>query len=138
MPSRPSLPRRVVTPVVALALAGAVLPVAAVPAAAIVPTCSVLREGFAPYGDLQTAVSAASAGETIVVDGTCVGDAQLDKDVTIAGAGAQGTLGTAATAVPDTLVGSGTSSTLRILGSADVTLKDLTVSGGTEIGRAHV
>mgnify|MGYP003336842849 CR=1 FL=1 len=78
-------------------------------------------------------MSAASAGETIVVDGTCVGDAQLDKDVTIAGAGAQGTLGAAATAVPDTLVGSGTSSTLRILGSADVTIRDLVITGGAGI-----
>jgi hypothetical protein len=130
MPSRSSLPRRVTAPVIAFALAALVVPSAAMPAAAIVPSCSVVREGFAPYGDLQTAVTAASPGETIIVDGICVGDTQIDKDLTISGATAMGALGTVATPVPDTLTGTGTYSTIRILGSADVTMSDLVITGG--------
>ena len=75
--------------------------------------------------NLQTAISSAASGDTILISGTCVGSSSgsaftiSGKSLTLAGA------------PHATLRGSVSARVLVINGPANVTLSDLTISGGT-------
>jgi len=123
--------RRMKLPAVAIAIALAAGAGIAAPAAgAIVPSCSVVREGQPAYDTLQAAVDAAAPGETLVLSGLCEGQTLVYKSVTIRGA-TEGALGVPAEPVPPTLNGAAGGTTLRVENGAIVTLEGLTITGGT-------
>jgi hypothetical protein len=72
---------RWVTPATVAVTAGLIGPAAAVPAAAA-PQDSVVH---CPSEDLQTAINSAPAGGTLRVDGTCVGNFTIAKNLTVIG-----------------------------------------------------
>lgn len=85
------------------------------------PCARNLTAGDAPSDDLQAVIDAAASGDTIQVNGTCTGTFTVDKDLALAGvAGTQPTLDAG---------DAGRTLTIDEAG-ADVTLDDLTVTGG--------
>lgn len=70
-----------------------------------------------PGDDLATAISSASAGDTLVIGGTCTGSFLINKKLTLLGA------------TGATLDGGGMGRTLSVL-TGKVKLKDLTIKGG--------
>jgi hypothetical protein len=83
-----------------LGLVSTLLAIAAVVAAFCTPaalagprTCVAQNAGTTTtYGDLADAIAAASAGDTINVSGTCHGNLQIDKSLTLQGQGTKPTL----------------------------------------------
>ena len=106
----------------ALAVAGtAAAAVAVVTAPASAAACQVTN-GSAAFGSVQAAVDAASAGDRLVISGTCTGGTVVTKDLTLAGS-ATG---------PNRPVLSG-GNTVRVLGiepQATVTLTDVIIRSG--------
>ena len=88
-------------------------------------TCTVTnrstRESFA---DLQSAVNAASAGDTLRIQGTCPGTTTVAIDLTLTGR--QPGLH----AAPPTLDGGGAGSVLTVAPGANVAIKSLTITDG--------
>jgi parallel beta helix pectate lyase-like protein len=68
--------------------------------------------------DLQTAIDAASDGDTLVISGTCVGNFTLLKDLTLTGQGPRATLA------------GGPVSTDAVLTALEATIRRLTIRGG--------
>jgi hypothetical protein len=96
-----------------LVLTGSLALTTATPAAASPPAITV----HCP-GDLQGAINNAAPGSTLVVDGTCVGNFYIWKDLTVVG--------------PATLDGNGAGLTLSVTGT--VVLNDLTIENGNGFG----
>ena len=74
----------------------------------------------AKYTELQAAVNAAEAGQTLKVTGTCEGNTTVEKDLTIIGKSPEAT----------TLKGTGSGSVVTIIGGVTVTVSKLTITGG--------
>lgn len=95
------------------------------PPQAVPPTCDVCASGCS-YSDLRAAINAASAGATIRL---CAGEYKpgpaisINKQLTLAGVGVSATI----------LKGSGQVRTMEIGPAGNVTLRDLTVTGGKEL-----
>jgi hypothetical protein len=84
---------RAPTSTAALALAIGMLAILVPTAAAKPPPCTVSNtDTDQDYGSLQAAVSAAGAGDTLQVNGYCVGVTTVAKDITIEGVGGTPTL----------------------------------------------
>jgi hypothetical protein len=100
--------------------AAAAVGVVATPASAA--ACRVTN-GSAAFGSLQAAVDAATAGDRLVISGTCTGSTDVSKDLTLAGS-APG---------PDrpVLSGGGTVRPLTIEPQATVTLTDVIIRNGS-------
>jgi hypothetical protein len=80
-----------------------------------------LRRG----AQLQAAIDAASPGDTLLIDGTCLANVSVQKDLTFQGQGPHPTIrGSAVTAAEVILIGSFDVSPLN------VTIRDLTITGG--------
>lgn len=79
----------------------------------------VIKDGTATFSTLEAAQTAAAANDTITVKGTCVGNAELTKDLTISGTGTN-----------PTLQGDGTDSVLHIDSGVTVAINSLTITGG--------
>ncbi len=78
---------RVLSVAIALGLGASVL-LGTAPAGATAAPCSVTdQQSGNSYSDLQTAINAASAGDTLQVTGTCVGNFTTAKDLTLLGSG---------------------------------------------------
>lgn len=92
--------------------------------------CDVCKSGCA-YSDLRAAITAASAGATIHL---CPGEFKpgpaisINKELTLAGAGVGATI----------LKGSGQVRTMEIGPAGNVTLRDLTITGGKEIQKQRL
>jgi Cep192 domain 4 len=83
-------------------------------------TACVIKDGSTSYSTLEAAQTAAAADDTLTVKGTCVGNAELTKDLTITGVGTN-----------PTLQGDGTDSVLRIDAAAgQVFINSLIITGG--------
>ncbi|MFL5796423.1 MAG: choice-of-anchor Q domain-containing protein [Actinomycetota bacterium] len=72
-----------------------------------------------PGDNLQTAINAATAGDTLDVSGHCTGNFTINKNLTLQGDGAT------------VLDGNHTGSTVTVATGVNATLSDLTVTGGT-------
>jgi hypothetical protein len=72
---------------------------------------------------LGAAISGAASGDTIRVMGTCTGNFVIDKDLTLRGRHAEKQM--------DEVNGGGSGTVLGIAGAFDLTLVDLTITGGT-------
>ena len=82
------------------------------------PSCAVSNQGnHKDYGSLQAAVTAATAGDTLKVKGTCIGTTLIDRDITLRGVGKA------------TLDGNAQGRVLRI-GGGTTTIRDLTITNG--------
>ena len=94
--------------------------VAAGPASATLTTVT-----CAPFGadDLQAKISAAAPGDILLIRGTCTGNFNLTQSVTLQGASPGATLS-----------GGGAGRPLLIFGAGTVTIRNLTVTGGSMIG----
>ena len=109
----------------ATAVAAALLAVAVAAPAAIAAPPSCLAKNLRTHAEysgddaVASAISAAAAGNTIMVSGTCVAHVTVNRDITLQGKGKQPTLDGA---------GQG-----RVIDVADgsITLRHLTVSGGS-------
>jgi hypothetical protein len=112
--------RRAPLLLVAGLLAGSVLAVTAGPASAAVTPVN-----CPPYGsdDLQAKITAAAPGATLLIKGTCTGNFTVSQNLTLQGAGQDATLN-----------GGGVGRTVSIVGPATVTVRSLTVTGGSAIG----
>ena len=101
-----------------LALIGAALVVGSLPAAAA--TCSATdQQSGITYSDLQAAIDAASPGDTIDVQGRCVGHFTVAKSLTLMG--------------PAILDGNHAGTTLTVAGGT-VVISRLTITNGTANG----
>jgi hypothetical protein len=112
--------RRALRALVVAGTAAAAVGVVATPAGAA--ACRVTN-GSAAFGSLQAAVDAATAGDRLVISGTCTGSTDVTKDLTLAGS-APG---------PDrpVLSGGGTVRPLTIEPQATVTLTDVIIRNGS-------
>jgi hypothetical protein len=80
------VPGRALTITAALGLAAGMLVVLAPTAIGAQPSCAVSNtRNHKGFSSLQDAVTAAKAGDTLEVKGTCVGNTTLDRDVTLSG-----------------------------------------------------
>jgi nitrous oxidase accessory protein NosD len=108
----------------ALVLTGTMLATAAPIATAASHACRVTNlESGITVGSIQRAVRAASAGDRLVVKGTCRGVAKIGKDLHIRGV-------RTATAGRPVLDGAGAGPVLTVKARASVTLRDLTIRHG--------
>jgi hypothetical protein len=105
---------------------GLLLPMAS-GATASQPRCLVVGAGGS-YGNLQAAVNAASAGDTLKVRGTCYGDTTIGKNLTIVGQSNPG-FG------PATLNGRNTGSVVTVNEGVTVAITGLTITGGSGSNR---
>ena len=107
-----------------LALA-AVASIVIVPAAGASKSCSVTSTGSGQsYGTLEEAVSAATAGDTLQVKGTCYGTTTIAKNLTIVGQNGSGS-GQA------TLDGAKSGSVVTVERGVTVAITRLTITGGS-------
>jgi hypothetical protein len=119
--------KRVVTVGAVLGLAAATVVLVSPAGVAAVSLCHAtdVTSGAATSPDLQGVINAATAGDTVQVEGVCVGGFTIDKDLTL--------VGKATTEVPQaSLDGSGASTVLQLMGenTTTITLTDLTVTHG--------
>ena len=126
MRSRVGFKERAVTVVAAAGLAVATLAVVP-PASQAEPTTCLsanLTTGDVASSDLQAVIDAASPGNTIQVEGVCVGGFVINKDVELLGQPTQGS-------PQPTLDGDAASRVIRIrLIGTDVTITNLTITDG--------
>ena len=119
-PSRPRIRGRRLAAIGLAATAAALI--SATTAVAPPPSCSVVNGSGPSTGDLAGAIAAATAGDTLKVSGTCIGNFVVDKDLTLSGQGKNATLN-----------GGGTGTTLLIQ-SGSATVRSLTITGGLGSG----
>ncbi len=80
------VPGHALTITAALSLAVGILVVSTPTAVGAQPSCAVSNtRNHKGYSSLQDAVTAAKAGDTLEVKGTCVGNTTVDRDVTLSG-----------------------------------------------------
>ena len=117
-------PGRALTITAALGLAAGMLVVLAPTAVGAQPSCAVSNtRNHKGYSSLQDAVTAAKAGDTLEVKGTCVGNTTVDRNVTLSGI-----TNNAFPGVP-TLDGFHTGRVLTITGGT-TTIRNLTITNG--------
>ena len=111
----------------AVALGAASLMMSPTVGHAAVSTCQAtdLTSGAAATADLQAVIDAATAGDTVQVEGVCTGGFSIDKDLTLVGQAAPGVS-------KATLDGNGVSRVLSLGGGSgvEVLLTDLTITNG--------
>jgi hypothetical protein len=112
-------PVRALRIVAALALAAGMLAILVPTAVGKPPSCRVSNAAtHHDYNSLQAAVDAAAAGDTLGVNGTCVGNTTVAKDITLKGDGGSPTLD------------GGRAGTVVHITGGTTTIKDLKIANG--------